>query len=122
MTAVYAGFGGLTNGALLDAAEAAGFDVLVTGDRAMPSQQNISKRSLAIVALRAQAWEIVRRHTEEIEAAIDAATPGTITRVDIGTSAEKPNVSQPGLRRRAGGITETVTPSRQLQIALRFGF
>jgi hypothetical protein len=32
-SARYAGFGGLKNGELLDAAEAAGFDVLVTVDR-----------------------------------------------------------------------------------------
>lgn len=89
LTAVYAGFGGLKNGALLDAAEAAGFDVLVTDDRAMPAQQNISKRRLAVVTLSAQAWEIARLHTEEIESAINAATRGTITRVDIGTFSRK---------------------------------
>ncbi len=89
VTAVYAGFGSLKNGALLDAAEAAGFDVLLTGDRALPSQQNISKRSLAVVALSAQAWEIVKLHTNKIDAAIDAATPGTITQVDVGTFSRK---------------------------------
>ncbi|MBL8233063.1 MAG: hypothetical protein JNL98_31485 [Bryobacterales bacterium] len=89
VTAVYTGFGGRKNGALLDAAEAAGFDVLVTGDRAMPAQQNLSKRRLAVVALSAQVWEIVRLHMEEIESAISAATPGAITTVDIGTFSRK---------------------------------
>jgi hypothetical protein len=32
-TAVYVGFGGFRNGELLQAGEAAGFDVLLTGDR-----------------------------------------------------------------------------------------
>ena len=35
VTAVYAGFGGLKNGALLQAAETAEFEVIVTGDLAM---------------------------------------------------------------------------------------
>ena len=89
VTAAYAGFGALKNGALLNEAEAAGFEVLLTGDRAMPSQQNISKRRLAVVALSAQVWEIVRLHADEIDAAISTATPGTITRVDIGTFSRK---------------------------------
>ena len=42
---------GLKNGQLLDAAEAAGFTVLVTGDRNLPFQQNLGKRQLAVVVL-----------------------------------------------------------------------
>ena len=49
VTAVYAGFGGRRNGALLSAAEAAGFDVVVTGDLSLQYQQNLSSRKLAIV-------------------------------------------------------------------------
>ena len=37
-TAGYAKLSGLTNGALLDAAENAGFEVLVTTDQAIPQQ------------------------------------------------------------------------------------
>jgi len=37
-TAVYAGFGGFKNGELLTAAEAAGFDVLLTGDLSIEYQ------------------------------------------------------------------------------------
>jgi hypothetical protein len=37
-TAGYAQLSGLKNGALLDAAEGAGFNVLVTTDRAIPHQ------------------------------------------------------------------------------------
>ena len=41
-TASYAGLAGLKNGALLTAAEAAGFDVLVTVDQEIPYQQNLA--------------------------------------------------------------------------------
>ena len=42
---------GLENGALLDAAEAADFGVLVTGDQNLQFQQNVAKRKIGIVVL-----------------------------------------------------------------------
>jgi len=50
-TARYAGLAGLKNGRLLDAAEAAGFDVLITVDQNIPDQQNLSGRKLSILIL-----------------------------------------------------------------------
>lgn len=47
-TAVYAGWAGLKNGALLATAEAAGFQVLLTGDRKIPHEQNMDGRQIAI--------------------------------------------------------------------------
>jgi hypothetical protein len=41
----------LKNGRLLDAAEAAGFDVLVTVDQYIPDQQNLTGRKIALVIL-----------------------------------------------------------------------
>ncbi len=52
-TARYAGFAGLKNGDLLAAAEAAGFDVIVTVDQNIPHQQDVASRSIAILILRA---------------------------------------------------------------------
>jgi hypothetical protein len=40
-SARHAGFGGLKNGGLQDAAEAAGFEVLVTVDRGFRYEQNL---------------------------------------------------------------------------------
>lgn len=42
---------GLTNGALLDVAEAAGFSVLVTGDQNLQFQQNLTNRQIGVVVL-----------------------------------------------------------------------
>ena len=50
-TAAFAGFSGLKNGVLLDAAEAAGFDALITTDQEIPYQQNLDGRRIAIVIL-----------------------------------------------------------------------
>ena len=42
---------GLKNGRLLDAAEAAGFDILVTADQNIPDQQNLTGRRISLVIL-----------------------------------------------------------------------
>jgi len=48
-TARYAGFAGLKNGELLDAVESAHFDVLLTVDRGLEYQQNLTGRKIAII-------------------------------------------------------------------------
>jgi len=50
-TARYANLAGLKNGRLLEAAEEAGFDVLITADQNIPDQQNPSGRKIALVIL-----------------------------------------------------------------------
>jgi predicted nuclease of predicted toxin-antitoxin system len=50
-TARLANLAGLKNGRLLDAAEEAGFDVLITVDQNIPDQQNLSGRKIALVIL-----------------------------------------------------------------------
>jgi len=50
-TARFANLAGLKNGDLLDSAESAGFDVLITVDQNIPDQQNLSGRKLAILIL-----------------------------------------------------------------------
>ena len=50
-TAAYAKLSGLKNGALLAAAEAAGFEVIVTTDQDIPYQQNLTTRQISIVVL-----------------------------------------------------------------------
>jgi hypothetical protein len=85
VTAVYAGFGGFKNGALLNAAEDAGFDVLLTGDRTLEYEQNLRGRKIAIVALSANSWNIVKNHIPRIVAAVDAARTGAVLRVECGT-------------------------------------
>ena len=49
-----AGFAGEKNGVLLDLAESAGFDALVTMDKGVEYKQNLANRRIAIVILRAK--------------------------------------------------------------------
>lgn len=62
----------LENGELLTTAEAAGFEVLVTTDRNIRYQQNLTGRSIAIVALGRGRWTIIKLHVAEIVAAVNA--------------------------------------------------
>ena len=50
-TVRFAGFSGLTNGRLLDAAKAAGADVLITVDQNIPDQQKLTSRSISLMIL-----------------------------------------------------------------------
>src|SRR5215470_10095464 len=53
-SARYAGFSGLKNGELLDAAEAAKFDVLLTVDRGFEYEQNFAGRMIAVIIFSAK--------------------------------------------------------------------
>jgi hypothetical protein len=77
------GWDRLLNGELIAAAEAAGFDVLLTTDKNMRYQQNLKGRKIAFVVLGNQQWPTLRRYVERVVAAVNAATPGSYTEVDI---------------------------------------
>ena len=77
------GWDTLRNGELLDAAEAAGFELFLTTDRNIRYQQNLTSRRIAIVALGKGRWRLIRARLPEIAAAVNAATPGSFTEVEI---------------------------------------
>jgi hypothetical protein len=83
MKAIDAGWDRLANGELLKAAENGGFEVLLTTDKNMVSQQNLKTRKIAIVVLGNSQWRIVQRYVRRIAACMDAATPGSYAEVDI---------------------------------------
>src|SRR5271156_6001792 len=78
------GMGRHKNGKLLEAAERAGFDVLITGDKTLEYEQNLSHRGIALVALSAVNWPIIEPHFAKIVDAVDRAKSGTLTHVECG--------------------------------------
>ena len=82
-TAWQQGWDQLRNGDLLTAAEQAGFDVLLTTDKNLQYQQNLKRRKIAIVVLGQQQWPTLRPHVQLVVEAVDAATPGSYTHVDV---------------------------------------
>jgi len=77
------GWQGLENGALLDAAEQAGFDLLLTCDQNVRYQQNLAGRKLALVILSSNHWPTLRRIAARIATAVDFVQTGQIVRVDV---------------------------------------
>jgi hypothetical protein len=71
------------NGELIAAAEAAGFDLLLTTDKNMRYQQNLKGRKIAFVVLGNQQWPTLRGYVGRVVAAVEAATPGSFTEVEI---------------------------------------
>jgi hypothetical protein len=82
-TARFANLAGLKNGRLLDAAEAAGFDVLITVDQNIPDQQNLDGRRISLVILcgptnRLRDLELL---TPAAIVALGSIVPGGIVRI-----------------------------------------
>jgi hypothetical protein len=77
------GWDRFTNGELLTAAEEAGFEVLLTTDKNLRYQQNLTGRKIDVVVLGKGRWRLIRPLIPEVVAAVNAAKPGTYTEVEI---------------------------------------
>ena len=88
-TVSYKGWAGLKNGELLRTAENDGIEVFLTGDQTLAYEQNLVVRTIAIVALSAVEWGILKHHVPKILAAINSAQPGSFQAVDCGTFTRK---------------------------------
>lgn len=73
----------LKNGDLLDAAEADGFEVLVTTDRNLRYQQDLRIRSISIVVLSTTSWPRIQRDIRAVVHAVSGSVPGGYTEVSF---------------------------------------
>src|SRR5205807_648720 len=64
------GWDKVSNGDLLNAAEAAGFQVLLTTDKNIQYQQNLTGRKISVLVLANSQWPIVRLHLGSIATAM----------------------------------------------------
>lgn len=78
-----AGFSGKENGQLLNLAEAK-FDALITVDKNIPKQQNLSGRRISIVIIRAKSNRLadIRQHLQALIDALAGLSPGQT--IEIG--------------------------------------
>ena len=81
-TVAEAGWAGKKNGELLRLAEER-FDVLVSTDKGIPHQQNVSRFDLAVVLLRANsnAHEDLAPLMDKANATLESIEPGTVVRI-----------------------------------------
>lgn len=73
----------LSNGDLLNAAEEAGFEVLLSTDKSIRYQQNLTARRIAIVILGNPQRPAVHRNIDRVIAAVNGATPGSYVEVEM---------------------------------------
>jgi predicted nuclease of predicted toxin-antitoxin system len=83
-TVVSMKWGGIKNGALLALITQEQFDVFLTGDKNMQSQQRLKGRPFAVVIMSAINLPVIRPHIQKISVAIDRAQPGTVGVIDCG--------------------------------------
>ena len=75
-TAFRRGWAELKNGDLLQAAEDAGFEVLVTADKNLRYQQNLGARRIAIIELPTNSLPTLLPHFGAISDAVNRILPG----------------------------------------------
>jgi hypothetical protein len=84
VTVAYAGFAGLPNGELISRAVGAGFDVIVTLDRGIEHQQNLSKHDIGFVLISDNDVGLMRPYADRLLAAVADAAPGSVVRIGSG--------------------------------------
>lgn len=82
-TAYERGWAELVNGDLIEAAEANGFDLLITTDKGIRHQQNWNRRRISLLVLSTNDWTQIRRAQGKVVAAVNSICATTITEVEI---------------------------------------
>lgn len=82
-TAFEHGWSDLRNGDLLDRAEAAGFELLITTDQQLRYEQDLSGRSMAVLVLLTTSWPRISRRVEQVAAAVARMQSGDYEEVNI---------------------------------------
>jgi hypothetical protein len=76
------GWQGVSNGELLDFAEAAGFDLLIIADKNFQYQQNLTGRRVAILQLWTNHRPTLEKHSESISTAVQSIRPAQFVALD----------------------------------------
>lgn len=90
-TAPEMGWAGISNGELLDRAEDAGFEIMVTADSNIRGQQRLIGRKISLIVLTTNHWNTIKDGPAAVVAACERAGEGTYTVV---------NLARPPRRRR----------------------
>jgi hypothetical protein len=77
------GWSQFENGELISAAEAHGYDVLITTDQNIRYQQTLALRKIAIVVLLTTNWPRIERYASLVIDAVARITPGTFQEISF---------------------------------------
>jgi hypothetical protein len=81
-TAYERGWAELANGDLLQMAEEAGFDVMITTDKGIRYQQNLVGRRLALVVINTNDWTRIRKSKSVVVDAISKIPPRSFLEIE----------------------------------------
>ena len=98
--AIEMGWDRLENGALLTAAEAAGFEVMMTADKRIRYQQNLVGRRISLIVLSTNHWGTIRANAEPILQALGLMEEGSYQEVRF---ERRPLRRRPPPERSPGG-------------------
>jgi hypothetical protein len=82
-TAQRMGWGGISNGELLDKAEQEGFEVFIVADKNLRYQQSLSRRRIGILELWTNHRPTLEKHFEEIHTAVEELSAGQYAILEI---------------------------------------
>jgi predicted nuclease of predicted toxin-antitoxin system len=81
-TAKAAGYTSLSNSELIRRATLDGYEVLLTADRNLPAQHDIRVSGIAVVLVRGSRMADIEPQAARIQAAVAAASTGSVSRVE----------------------------------------
>lgn len=73
----------LPDGDMMTLAEEAGYELLITCDKRLRHQQNLSGRNLSVLVLMYNNWRLIRARADAINASINEIKPGELLEVTI---------------------------------------
>src|SRR5882672_2579937 len=73
----------LSNGDLLAAAEAAGFELLLTTDKNLAYQQNLINRRIAIIVIGNSQWPVLQRYVHLVIETVNVTRSGSYYVLEI---------------------------------------
>ncbi len=94
VTAVFQGWDRIENGALLEAVEGAGFNVLITADQDdfLKYQNNFAHRNISLIVLGNGNWTTIKDYLSEIAAQVEASQPGKFAFIEMPKPPKRPYV------------------------------
>ena len=82
-TAEQLGWDRLPDGQMMTLAEEGGYELLITCDKRLRYQQNLTGRNLSVLVLMYNNWRLIRARVDAINAAINEMGPGELREVAI---------------------------------------
>jgi len=73
----------LSNGELIAAAEQAEFEILITTDRRLKYQQNLTQRQIAVLVLSTTSWPRIEKVADDVAHKLSVLAAGEFREFDV---------------------------------------